>query len=183
MNRPVFAILVISIAAIALIAMWLGWRARARRDSGVATAPTAPVGAVIAEFSRVFYISTTPVGEPLVRVAAPGLRYRGRAEVTVREDGVTIDIDGEQPVHIAASQIGESGSAGRRIGKAVEQGGLALIVWRASDGAGERELESSFRFDTGDEQNRFIAAIDRILTPAMAAERTTDNDPTTQEDA
>jgi len=41
------------------------------------------VGELIAEFSRVLYVSTTPVGEPLSRVAAPGLRYRGQAEIAV----------------------------------------------------------------------------------------------------
>lgn len=170
MNRPAFALIVAAVAAIALIAMWIGWRSRSRRDSRIATAATAPVGALIGEFSRVFYISTTPVGEPLSRVAVPGLRYRGRAEIAVREDGVTIDVDGERPVHLSSSQIEGSGTAGRRVGKAVEQGGLALLVWRAVESgaagaagaAAGRALESSFRFDTGEEQRRFTTAIDQI---------------------
>lgn len=186
MSRPVFAILVISIIAIALIAMYLGWRARSRRDAGVRTAATAPSGALIAEFARVFYISTTPVGEPLVRVAAPGLRYRGRADIEVREDGVTLAIDGEQPVHFAASQLRGGGSGARRVGKAVEQGGLALMRW-IPDAVGEqpeRELESGFRFDGAAEHERFIAAVDQISTsaagetPASAAPTAT-----SQEDA
>ena len=158
MSRPVFAILIVAIIAIAFIAMWLGWRARARRDSSVLTAATAPIGALVAEFARALYVSTTPVGEPLVRVAAPGLRYRGQAEIAVREGGVTVSIAGEDPVHFEASQLRGSGAAGRRVGKAVEHDGLALMRWDA-DG---RELESSFRFDSRAEQHRFADAIDQI---------------------
>lgn len=158
MSRPVFAIFIIAIIAIAFIAMWLGWRTRVRRDSSVLTAATVPVGALIAEFAHVLYVSTTPVGEPLVRVAAPGLRYRGKAEIAVHQGGVTIAIVGEDPVHFEASQLRGSGSAGRRVGKAVEHDGLALMRWHA-DG---RELESSFRFDSRAEQQRFTDTIDQI---------------------
>lgn len=159
MSRPVFAIFVIAIIAIALLAMWLGWRARSRRDASVLASAAEPIGAMVAEFARVFYVSTTPVGEPLVRVAAPGLRYRGWAGVAVREDGVTVSVTGEQPVHFAAEQIRGSGSAGRRVGKAVESDGLALMRWTTDDG---RELESSFRFETGADQSRFMEAIEEI---------------------
>lgn len=138
--------------------MWLAWRARARRDASVLTAASAPDGAAVAEFEELLYVSTNPVGEPLVRVAAPGLRYRGRATILVREDGVTLTITGEAPVHFAAEQLRGSGTAGRRVGKAVENGGLALMRWDA-DG---RSLESSFRFDSKDAQSRFCAAIDHI---------------------
>ena len=163
MSRPVFAIFVIAIIAIALLAMWLGWRARSRRDASVLASAAEPIGAVIAEFARVFYVSTTPAGEPLVRVAAPGLRYRGWARVAVREDGVTVSVTGEQPVHFAAEQVRGSGSAGRRVGTAVESDGLALMRWTTDDG---RELESSFRFETSADQRRFMEAIDGIADQA-----------------
>lgn len=158
MTRPIFTIISILFVLIVLLAMWWGWRARARRDAGVLASSEAPKGALIAQFARVFYVSTTPVGQPLTRVAAPGLRYRGRADLTVRRDGVTVEIDGEQPVHLLAAQLEGSGLAGRRVGKAVEEGGLALLRWRS----GERDLESSFRFDEAAEQRRFIDAIAQI---------------------
>lgn len=174
MSRPMFATIMIAIVVLAFLGMWLAWRARARRDAGVQTSTAAHVGAVIAEFARVFYISTTPAGEPLVRVAAPGLRYRGRADIVVREDGVTLDIDGEQPVHLSAAQLRGSGEAGRRIGKAVEQGGLALIRWESAGEAGQARgiLESSFRFDSKAEQQRFAAAIDQISHTSQTNEST-----------
>lgn len=161
MSRPVFALIWAAVILLIFIGMWWGWRRRTRRDAGVVGAAAAPVGAVVAEFPRVMYVSTTPVDDPLARVAAPGLRYRGFAEVTVREDGMTVEVRGEQPVHLAAGQLRGSGLGARRVGKAVERDGLALVRW-GSDG---RDLESGFRFDSGDEQRRFTDAIDRISTP------------------
>lgn len=168
MNRPLFAIIVIAIVAVILLAMWLGWRARTRRDASVLSASEAPEGALLASFERVFYVSTTPVGEPLSRVAVRGLRYRGRADVSVYEDGVTVEVDGEDAVCISAAQLRGSGIAARRVGKAVEQGGLALMLWaplqELATGPEIAVLESSFRFDHGDDQARFTALIDQIST-------------------
>ncbi|MGK0716558.1 hypothetical protein ACR5KS_10970 [Leucobacter sp. W1153] len=175
MNRPLFALIFALIAILALAAMWWGWRARARRDAGVVGAPSAPSGERLAHFPMVTYVSTTPVGEPLVRVSAPGLRYRGRAEVSVFQGGITIEVTGEAPVHIPLAQVRGSGSAGVRVGKAVERDGLALLRWEA-DG---RELESSFRFDHATEQREFTAAIDAL----SSGEPPTDFTHTTQEDA
>ena len=175
MNRPLFALIFALIAILAFALMWWGWRARARRDSGVVGAQTGPTGARLAHFPFVTYVSTTPVGEPLVRVSAPGLRYRGRAEVSVFAGGVTIQVTGEDPVHIPLSQVRGSGSAGVRVGKAVEQGGLALLRWD-SDG---RALESSFRFDHAAEQREFSQAIDAI----SSGDPHPDFTHTTQEDA
>lgn len=160
MSRLLFTLIWVAFVALVFAGMWWGWRARSRRDADVLGAAIAPAGAVVAEFPRAYYVSTTPVGEPLTRVAAPGLRYRGYAEVTVREDGVSVEVRGERPVQLAADQLRSSGSAARRVGKAVEPGGLALLRWRG----GERELESSFRFDDRAQQRRFTEAVDSILT-------------------
>ena len=163
MSRTLFAVIVAAVVIIAFLAMWLGWRARARRDAGVLASAIAPVGELIAEFSRVLYVSTTPVGEPLTRVAAPGLRYRGQAEIAVRRDGVTITVAGEDPTHLDSSQLRGSDSAGRRVGKAVERDGLGLLRWVST--ADQRELESSFRFESKAEQHRFAEAIE-AATPS-----------------
>lgn len=191
MSRSLFALLVIAVVVIALLAMWLGWRARLRRDSQVRTSAVAPIGQLIAEFTRVLYVSTTPIGEPLSRVAVPGLRYRGQAELSVFTDGVTIAVVGEEPSHIALAQVQGVGSAGRRVGKAVESEGLALLQWQpvaaeAANGeatAPERAaaLESSFRFESKAEQRRFAEAIEQLTH--SAAEESAVSTATSQEDA
>ena len=175
MSRPVFALIFAAIVILAFIGMWWGWRARARRDADVRGTQLAPSGELLAEFHELSYVSTTPVGEPLVRVAAPGLRYRGRAHVAVFRDGVTVQVTGEQPVHFSLAQLRGSGSAGVRVGKAVEKDGLALLCWDA----GDRALESSFRFDDAAKQREFTEAIEAIVVDSPH-----DAEPhTTQEDA
>ena len=107
-------------------------------------------------------MSTTPVGSPFERVAIPGLRYKGFAEVTVRRDGVSIAVTGEPAVNL-------------------ERDGLSLLQWRAheapehTEGSEARVLESSFRFTTSPEQQAFADAIAHILQ--------TEQSHTTQEDA
>lgn len=170
--RALLTLLCIAVVIIVLLAMWRGWRARSARDEWHG-ASAAPSGEIIARFERGTaelrgpqYVSTTPAGDPLDRVAIPGLRYRGRSEVTVRQDGVTIEVDGEDPVHLSAAQIVGASSAGRRVGKAVEDGGLGLLVWRLEtplDDGAARTLESSFRFSTREEQARFRAAISELV--------------------
>ena len=162
MNRTEFALLMVAIAVVFLGLMWLGWRARNRRDAVVLASTTALTGEVLDTFAHAAYVSTTPVGSPLERVAVPGLRYKGYAEVTVRRDGVSIQVTGEAPVSIAASQVRGSDTAQGRVGKIVERDGLSLLRWHpgaASQTLGERDLESSFRLADPATQRRFAEAI------------------------
>jgi hypothetical protein len=191
MSAYSIALLFGAVGVLVLVGMWCSWRARLKRDAAAAASSDEPGGEIIERFPRAGYVSTTAAGAPLERIALPGLRYKGYAEVTVRRDGVTIQVTGERPVHIAADRVLGTGDAGVRIGKAVERGGLSLLAWRAdethgySEAGGEsRTLESSFRFADPAEQRRFAEAIEQILTPAMCgAPGQTDTDGTTQEDA
>lgn len=171
MNRLIFALVWIAIVGVVLAAMWWGWRRRTQRDAGVHGVAVL-AGEVLATFTDVQYVSTTPVGEPLVRVAAPGLRYRGFAEITVRRDGVTVQVRGELPVHLHADDIVGSATVSRRIGKAVERDGLALLVWRSDD----RELESSFRFAQRADQSSFGALVAEIAWADSGAAGTAPGD-------
>lgn len=182
MSRTAFAILMASIVVLILGGMWIAWRARSRRDAAVAGSGSALTGDIIAVFPRASYVSTTPIGSPFERVAIPGLRYKGFAEVTVRRDGVSIAVPGEPAVHLSAAQVSGTSTAGGRIGKIVERDGLSLLQWRSNlddteqpDGGASRDLESSFRFTNPTEQRAFADAIATILQ--------TEEPHTTQEDA
>lgn len=169
MSRPLFIALAIVVVLVILCAMWLGWRARTRRDNDMLVAQPQPVGELVAEFTNQFYVSTTPIGDPLTRVAIPGLRYRGFADIRVHTDGVSIEVRGEHPVHLGSTMLLGSGTASRRVGKAVESDGLALLQWQV----GEHALESSFRFGTLADQQRFLQIIDQISpTQSMSQEGT-----------
>lgn len=182
MSRTGFAILMASIVVLILGGMWIAWRARSRRDASVAGSGSAPTGEIVAVFPRASYVSTTPVGSPFERVAIPGLRYKGFAEVTVRRDGVSLAVTGEPAVHLSAVQLSGTSTASGRIGKVVERDGLSLLQWRAraddpeqTDSGESRVLESSFRFTNPPEQQAFADAIAHILQ--------TEKSHTTQEDA
>lgn len=189
MSRTGFA-LVMGGAAIAILAlMWLGWRSRAKRDAGIRLAVGEIAGALVAEFTGLQYVSTTPLGAPLERVSIPGLRYKGLAALVVREGGVTVTVTGEPDVSIPGSDVLGASRASGRVGKAVETGGLSVLEWRAANG---RELESGFRFTEPAQQREFEAAIGRITgahtqTTAQASSASADSSPTftdtTQEDA
>lgn len=179
MSRLAFALLIAAILVVVFGAMWFAWRARQRRDASVSGSASAPSGAVLAAFPRVSYVSTTPVGQPFTRVAAPGLSYRGPAALTIRADGVTIEVAGEPAVHLASAQLRGAGAAGVRVGKAVERGGLGLLRW---DSAG-RSLESGFRFANQSEQRAFAAAIAAAALPQRPSGGDADHHSITQEDS
>lgn len=172
MSAYSLAMLFGAVGVLVLIAMWFAWRARGERDATVTASSREPGGEVIDRFPRAAYVSTTAEEAPLERIALPGLRYKGYSDLTVRRDGVTIEVTGERPVHIAADRVLGVDTTGMRIGKAVEQGGLSLLVWRAErvhDGEtpgdsaeSGRVLESSFRFADPTEQRRFAEAISAL---------------------
>lgn len=159
MTRDAFLLLMVALAAAILLAMWLGWRARKRRDAGVAVLAEPLSGRMLLEIPKVAYVSTTPLGRPFERIAIPGLIYKGYAELRVRTDGAEIEVTGEPPVRIGAAQLLGTGMVRGRIGKVVERDGLAVLQWQP---AGERVLESSFRFDEPAQQQQFAATITQV---------------------
>lgn len=189
MTRSGFAVFMAAIAVIIVALMWLGWRARSKRDASISLSAVEIAGAVLAEFTGVQYVSTTPIGLPLERVSIRGLQYKGLASLLVREGGVALEVTGEQTVSIPGDHIiGVSRSNGR-VGKAVEAGGLSVLEWRSVDG---RDLESGFRFSDQAEQRAFEAAVHAITdnqtqttAPAGQADVTSSQTFTdmTQEDA
>lgn len=182
MNRTEFTTLWVLLAVLILAGMWWGWRSRSRRDAGILDASPARslCGEVVAQFPRVGYVSTTPADNPLERVALPGLRYKGWAEVAVYRDGVEITVVGEAPVQLDVAQIRGVGAASGRVGKAVERDGLALLRWLPApassarpgerpEPSAERLLESAFRFADAEQQSRFGRAVEEITDAAKSA--------------
>lgn len=189
MNRLTFVLIWVVFAGALFTFMVMAWRARKRRDAQFALPSLALTGDTIASFTHAGYVSTTPVGEPFERVAVPGLSFKGWADVQVRQDGVTIEVTGEQPVSIPAAQLRGTAMASGRAGKAVERDGLALLLWDPNH-IQHAEFESSFRFDTSAEQLRFIDAIEQVapsitspLRSTADRKTTTIDSLTTQEDA
>lgn len=173
MNRMTFLLIWTVLAAALFTFMVIAWRARKRRDSGLALPAIGLAGDIIATFAHAGYVSTTPEGAPLERLAIPGLRYKGWANITVRADGIELAVTGERPVEIAADRVLGTDYAGGRIGKVVERDGLALLGWQSADG---RRVESSFRFNSPTEQRRFADAIAEITPDIIQTTHTSQED-------
>jgi hypothetical protein len=134
--------LVVAFLLILLALMYIGWRARQRRQAGLAQPEQVPteLGTVYGEFDG-FYVATTVAGEPLNRIAVRGLGYRSRARITIATAGIVLAIRGERDAFIPVSAIREVTRATWTIDRVVETGGLVLVGWTL--GSAERPSPAS----------------------------------------
>ncbi|MFF1633216.1 hypothetical protein [Leifsonia sp. NPDC058248] len=164
---------VLVILAIFALMLW-GWRRRAARDRAAGAGYTAPAtpGATIAE-TDALYVATTKGGEQLERLALPGLSFRGRAHVTVADDGVTIAVTGEDPVFVEAAALDGVGEATFTIDRVVEKDGLLRLSWTTSGGAA---ADSYLRVVDPADRAPLIAAIETLLPAGSQAGPTTESE-------
>lgn len=133
MTRETAVLIMIAAALIILVLMVWGWRRRTKRDGGLQVSHEVPTDARdIAVFSG-FYVATTENGQPLNRLALPGMKFRARARIIVSDRGVLIDMPGEVPAFIAASAVESYGTATWTIDRVVEAEGLLALTWRVAD--------------------------------------------------
>ncbi|QIG40710.1 hypothetical protein G5T42_15550 [Microbacterium sp. 4R-513] len=155
-------LVMIAVAAVLLALLVWGWSRRVRRDQGL-TAPQGEIpagGAVTAVFPGL-YVATTKHREPLERLAIGGLGFRSKADVTVTDRGVAIDLTGQPRVFLAAERIAGVAQATVAIDRVVEPDGLVRLEWRTDGGT---VVDSYFR--PQEASARALAdAIADILTP------------------
>lgn len=160
------------VVVVIFLAMWLGWRRRARRDSGIAVLGSlASPGEPLVRVSAL-HVGSTHHDRPLDRVVIPGLAFRANATVVVSTGGITIDARGEGSVAIPAGAVIGAGTATWTIDKAVEHDGLVLLVWRTGDGNAEADarapvVDTYLRLADPAAQNRLLASI-RSLTAGQS---------------
>lgn len=158
MRLTISTLIIIAIVVIIFVVMWRAWRKRAVRDTAVLP-ETELTSTPFESFNRIFYVATTVEGEPLERIAIPGLKYRGYCGIDVHSEGLVVTVAGESPVVIPAQQVTEVTTGQMRIDKVVERGGLLIVKWKG----GERTLETSFRPRDPAEQLRLEQAIQEHL--------------------
>lgn len=131
MSREGALVLMIAVAVVALAGLAWSWRRRTRRDAGF----SAPVGElpsnahVLARFSGL-YVATTRHDEPLERLAIRGLGFRSRADITVADAGVVLDLPGQPRMLLPADDLVDTAQATVAIDRVVERDGLARVSWR-----------------------------------------------------
>ncbi|MBG6214870.1 MAG: hypothetical protein LH475_14295 [Cryobacterium sp.] len=183
MDRSIPAIITALVLLGILILMWRSWRKRSRRDAALTAGyPISSAAGVALAVAEAYYVATTPRDAPLERLAIPGLGFRARAALTVTGSGVTLDLDGNQPVFVPASAIDAVGAAQVAIDRAVETDGLVRLSWRlnSSEGTGaaddtwdRRAVDSFFRIIDPNDRARLVDSIRTIAAtnsgPAAAA--------------
>lgn len=125
----------LSAAALIIALAVIAWWRRTRRDAGIA-APVgeAPEAAKDLSTFRTLYVATTKHDEPLERLAMRGLAFRSRADVTVTDAGVALDLTGKPRIFLTKERIDSVGQATVAIDRVVEKDGLVRLSWRLDDG-------------------------------------------------
>ena len=141
------ALLVVVAVALGLLGLvaW-GWRRRTRRDAAlVPPVGEVPAGAAVIGVFAVLYVATTAHDQPLERLAVRGLGFRSRADVTVTDAGVALDLTGQPRLFIPRSRILGATQATVAIDRVVERDGLARLDWRLTSPDGATVVDSYFR--------------------------------------
>jgi hypothetical protein len=140
MDKSATVALVILFMAVMLGAMALSWWARKKRQAGYAELATVPteLGELLGEFAGL-YLASTPVGEPLNRIAVRGLGFRARTTIEVFTAGLVFIGDRFVP----AATIDGIGRASYTIDRGVEPDGLTVVSWSL----GDAHIDSYFRLD------------------------------------
>jgi hypothetical protein len=168
---PTIGILLVVIVVLALAIV--GWRRRVRRDAPAGGGYPAPeTASAVTVSADVLYVATTKAGEPLERLALPGLAYRGRGTVEVSADGVQLRVTGEQPVFIPATALTGIGASTVAIDRVVEKDGLLRLGWTTS---GAVAADSFFRVVDPAGRRLLTSAVEDIVpadsTPGDSTER------------
>lgn len=134
MTREGALTMMVGIAVLLLVLMAWGWLRRSRRDSALlAPLGDLPEGAPVRAVFHGFYVATTVHDRPLERLAIRGLAFRSKADITVADSGLALDIPGQSRVMIPAERIRDVSAATVAIDRVVEKGGLACLSWQADD--------------------------------------------------
>jgi hypothetical protein len=142
---------ILLLVAALFVAMARTWRTRTERQTD--TVPPVPVPADPGQPAGSwdgFTVATTRADQPLERITAGGLGFRGRGGVTVYDTGVVLHHAGTTDRWIAATDVRGADRASAAIDRVVEPGGLVRLRWTATGAAGATDLDTYFRFPEGD---------------------------------
>jgi hypothetical protein len=168
MAKIITTLLLLAIMAGLIVLAANSWRRRRREQALSFSCPAESFGAASEvapadESAKVQYVATTIAGEPLNRVTAYGLGFRGRATVSVWGQGVLIERNGERSLAISNSQLVSVDFAQVVIGRAVEKDGLVAFSWRQDT----TELTTVLRFNSAADRDRILEA-----SPVLARKAT-----------
>ena len=164
----------VAVAAVAVIVwvMYRSWRRRTVRDESLSSYPLPESLGAPALDAEVLYVATTPVDDPLERLAVHGLAFRGAAHVEVVTRGVILRVAGESTTFIPAERLVGASTASYAIDRGVEPDGLVALTW-SPRAAGDTEpaprVHSYLRARYAGDAARIIQAVNDIAAaPAVS---------------
>lgn len=131
MDKVIGVIVAVVVVGLAGWLMYRSWKRRTARDDSLGSYPVPAAHGAPALDAEVLYVATTPVGEPLERLAVQGLAFRGSGHVEVIAEGVILRIAGESLTFIPADRLVGAGRASYAIDRGVEPDGLIALTWIA----------------------------------------------------
>ncbi|MFD4420086.1 hypothetical protein ACFWN7_01090 [Agromyces sp. NPDC058484] len=165
MDKAIGAAVAIAVVVVVAWLMIRSWRRRTKRDATLSAYPIPPALRAATLDAEVLYVATTPAGEPLERLALPGLAFRGTARVEVSRDGLVLRVAGEPATYLPADRIVAVGKASYAIDRGVEPEGLVVITWIARVADPELvapHVDSHLRARYPGDSARIIAAVNDI---------------------
>jgi hypothetical protein len=139
--------LVLVVIFIAIV-VGIGYRKKRLTESSEIAELTEPVDCQGAEC---LYVSTVFATNPLRRVLAHGMGPRGRASVSVGQQGISVCRQGERGFLIPRESLVGVEKSTATIDRAVEPGGLTSIAWVHDS----NQLVTNIRFQSRQEGEMF----------------------------
>ena len=143
MDKLLGALLAALVLGGALTGMIRSWRRRVQRDAHITVQRELPTSES-RWTGRLQYVATTPLDDPINRLAIPSLAFRGFAQLDITHAGVIVRVDGEAPVAIPAAQLVSVQPASWVIDRGVGEDGLIRLTWKSVD-AQPVSIDSYFR--------------------------------------
>lgn len=171
MDRWIGVLVAVVIVGVVAWLMVRSWKRRTKRDEALSAYPLPQAHGEPLLATEVLYVATTPIGQPIERLAVQGLAFRGAAHLEVLREGVVLRIAGEPANFIPADRISAAGEASYAIDRGVEPGGLVAISWIVKVDNPDRVapfVDSYLRARYPGDAARIIAAVNDIAAARIA---------------
>lgn len=165
MERALWVIVLVVLAALVMYGMRRGWVNRARGQAAqLPEFPAAPVG--IAEQPQLlseetgFYVGTTRAGDWQDRIVVGDVGHRAEAVAKLHESGLLLERTGATPLWIPAELFRDARVDHKLANKVVPGAGMLVVTWQLGDHA----LDTGFRADDKAPQTTWAETL-RAMVP------------------
>ncbi|MFM5905832.1 MAG: hypothetical protein ACKORF_07010 [Micrococcales bacterium] len=156
-SKYIFLTVIVCLAvAFLVLAAIRVWRSRSVSQGIMLAAPLSELALQpVTTFDRVQYVSTTLTDDPLNRIHAHGMAFRGWADLAIGPQGILLKRKGERAIAIRSDSILKVGTAQATIDRGVEAGGLVQIDWKHDS----HDLSTFLRAKSGSQKNQILSAL------------------------